>query len=118
MYGDEHFTYFTPETIRKMVRLSGFEVIRVETHGLGRCFLGPGKDEASADSLGAAYDRSRHHRGVIFAERVLDRLLDLIQAGQVIHLYARRREPKAPEPLRGPRARPGRRGSRQRGLFS
>jgi SAM-dependent methyltransferase len=121
MFGDEHLTYFTPETIRKMVALAGFRVRRIETEGLGRHFLSSWRGPSGvSERIEGSYAGSNHRPLVRFAERIVNLLLNLIQAGQVISVYAtkRSRPDSAPIPLSvpGSRVRRGRRGRASRGI--
>lgn len=122
MFGDEHLTYFTPETIRKMVKFAGFEVLRVETQGLGRHFLSSWRGKSQVvEQVEATYAESNHRPLVLLAERVVNAVLDLIQAGQVITVYARKRSRSDDAPLllpQSPSSPPRlRRGRRRRTLW-
>jgi 2-polyprenyl-3-methyl-5-hydroxy-6-metoxy-1,4-benzoquinol methylase len=121
MFGDEHLTYFTPETIRKMVKFAGFEVLRVETQGLGRHFLSSWRGPSRvAERIEGAYAGSSHRPLVLLAERVVNAALDLIQAGQVICVYAKKRgrpEERPALPLRAAAPRNVRRARRRRTLW-
>ncbi|MSS71225.1 MAG: class I SAM-dependent methyltransferase [Candidatus Latescibacteria bacterium] len=120
MFGDEHLTYFTPETIRKMVKFTGFEVRRIETEGLGRHFLSSWRSSRVADKIESSYVGSNHRPVVLFAERIVNALLNLIQAGQVISVYATKRsgpnDAPLPHPPAASRVRRGRRGRTFRGV--
>lgn len=102
MFGDEHLTYFTPETIRKMVKFAGFEVLRVETQGLGRRFLSSWRSSRVAERIEASYAGSSHRPLILIAERIVNAVLDLIQAGQVITVYAKRKEKSSDQPAPSP----------------
>ena len=121
MFGDEHLTYFTPETIRKMVKFAGFEVLRVETQGLGRHFLSSWRGASRvAGRVEEAYAESNHRPLVLRAEGVINAVLNLARAGQVISVYARKRSVSNEAPLPPPpppSSSRARRGRRRRGLY-
>ena len=69
---DVHLTFFTPETLRKMVTLAGFDVIRIETEGLG-------------------IPRVGGWIGFRVVEGAVNAILDLLQVGEEASLYAGRK---------------------------
>ena len=106
--------------IRKMVKFAGFEVLRVETQGLGRHFLSSWRSSRVSGRIEASYAGSSHRPPVLFVERIVNAVLNLVQAGQVISVYARRRSvsSEASPPLPAHAAPPRlRRGRRRRGLW-
>ncbi|MBI2951390.1 hypothetical protein HYY27_04805, partial [bacterium] len=94
-----------------------FEVLRVETQGLGRHFLSSWRGPSRmAERIEGAYAGSSHRPLVLLAVGVVNAALDLIRAGQVISVYAQKwgrsrdvSPPLSPRPSSSPRLRRGRR---------